>query len=144
MEPNTLNDPLPPNPPGVTDTHLESHMQTAMHSSFPPPSCRYSPPLLPESNPRHQPPSHTPVLVNPRRQGSPHASAVLNHIPSSTTTPPSLAPCIPSTVAMNNLNPPQGYKGFFKVSSFKNSKRASMSSKLLKPFRVKGLQDLIL
>ena len=68
----------------------------------------------------------------------------LNHIPSSTTTPPSLAPCIPSTVAMNNLNPPQGYKGFFKVSSFKISKRPQYLQNFQKPFRVKGLQGLIL
>ena len=63
----------------------------------------------------------------------------LNHIPSSATTPPSLAPCIPSTVAMNNLNTPQGYKSFFKVSSLKNSKRASISSKIFK--NLSGLKD---
>ena len=40
---------------------------------------------------------------------------------------------------MNNLNPPQGYKGFFKVSSFMNSKRASISFKIFK--KLSGLKD---
>ena len=50
--------------------------------------------------------------------GSLHAGAVLNHILSSTTTPPSLAPCIPSTVAMNNFKPSIRIYGLFQGFKF--------------------------
>ena len=39
----------------LTSSHI---LQTVLHSSFPLSSRRYSPPLLPESNLRHQAPSH--------------------------------------------------------------------------------------
>ena len=109
IEPNTLNDSLPPHPPGVTNTLYEPHNQIALYLSSPPPlmrvlSCastgidsttsgvplllimrplalwRYSLLLLPESDLRHQAPSRALAVVNPRRQGSLHADAVLNHI----------------------------------------------------------------
>ena len=37
IEPNTLNDPLSPHPPGVTNTLYEPHNQIALHLSSPPP-----------------------------------------------------------------------------------------------------------
>ena len=90
MESNTLNDPLPPNQPGVTDTRLESHMQTVLHSSFPLSSCRYSPPLLPESNLRHQAPSHARCWSIHDVRGAYTQTLFINHIPTSTTTASSL------------------------------------------------------
>ena len=120
--------------------HLEPHKKIVLHLSSPLSSCRYYPARLPESNLRHQAPSHAPVLVNPRRQGSLHADAVLNHIPTSTTTASSLAPRIHSTVAMNKSNTPTRASGLFqRFQVFKDSKRASVSSKTSQTFRAKGL-----
>ena len=120
-----------------------------------------------------QAPSPTLAVTNPRHPGWPHADAHLNlHLPhnlwllapwtldvrraytytppsttspSSTTTAPSPAPRILSTVAMNKS------KTFTRASRLLQDLQVSrilkgpqMSSKSLKPFRVKGPQGLIL
>jgi hypothetical protein len=101
--------------------HLEPHKDTVLHSSFPLSPCRYSLPLLPESNLRHLECPHA-VLASASTGIVPTTSGTLScpgvgqsttsgeptrrrrsqpHHPTSTTTAPSLAPRILSTVAMN-------------------------------------------
>ena len=127
--------------PTPTSSHI---LQTLLHSSFPLSSRRYSSPLLPESNLRHQAPSHARCWSIHDVREAYTQMPFSTTSPSSTTTAPSPAPRILSTVAMNKPETSTRASGLFKVSSFKNSKRASMSSKLLKPFRLKELQGLIL
>ena len=146
IKPNTLNDPLPPNPPGVTDTHFETHMQTVMHSSFPPPSCRYSPPLLPESNLRHQAPSHARCWSYHDVREAYAQMPFSTTSPSSTTTALSPAPCIHPTVAMNKSNTPTRASGLFqRFQVFKDSKRGlNVFKETLKPSGQKDFQGLTL